>query len=159
MSTASLASARKRRAPISATPLAPNSPAPTAGQQMRGNASQSVNGIPAGINPNALTLPQVITLVDQRLVVLENHMKDNLRRQDEDSVMFREPAQPTSEFSSELLDEFNNRFETLAQEIENMKRIVLNLQSYTMEVNKTLLNERIRILGGEDAGIQLSDAM
>jgi hypothetical protein len=30
--------------------------------------------------------------------------------------------------------------------IENLKNIVLNLQSYTMEVNKTLMEERVRVL-------------
>ena len=34
----------------------------------------------------------------------------------------------------------------LAEEIINLKNIVLNLQSYTMEVNKTLMEERVRIL-------------
>ena len=148
MSTASLASARKRRAPISAnnaSPLAPNTP------------SNAVRGAPttASINPNALTLPQVITLVDQRLVVLENHMKDNLRKSDENSVLCRVDS-GASEIPAEMMDEFNDRFETLAQELASLKDIVLNLQSYTMEVNKTLLNERIRILGGDDASIQLS---
>lgn len=150
MSTASLASARKRRAPISASnasPLAPNTPPSN-------NVSRAVTNT-APLNPNALTLPQVITLVDQRLVVLENHMKDNLRKSDENSVLCRVDA-GASEIPADVMDEFNDRFETLAQELASLKDIVLNLQSYTMEVNKTLLNERIRILGGDDASIQLS---
>jgi len=47
---------------------------------------------------------------------------------------------------SEVLEEYNSRFEMLASEIQNMKDIVLNLQSYTMTVNKTLIDERINIL-------------
>lgn len=139
MSTASLASARKRRAPISATPANPLAPSTT-------NARPST----PGVNPNALTLPQVITLVDQRLVVLENHMKESLRQQDEDNVLCRVDT-GANELPAEIVNEFNDRFETLAQEIASLKDIVLNLQSYTMDVNKTLLNERIRILGGDDA--------
>jgi hypothetical protein len=34
----------------------------------------------------------------------------------------------------------------LAGEVENLKDIVLKLQSYTMEVNKTLYEERIQVL-------------
>jgi predicted metal-dependent hydrolase len=47
---------------------------------------------------------------------------------------------------SPLLDELNERCELLAEEVINLKNIVLNLQSYTMEVNKTLMEERVRIL-------------
>jgi hypothetical protein len=34
----------------------------------------------------------------------------------------------------------------LAEEIADLKDIVLKLQSYTMEVNKTLMEDRINIL-------------
>ena len=34
----------------------------------------------------------------------------------------------------------------MAVEIENLKNIVLSLQSYTMDVNKMLLEERVRFL-------------
>jgi hypothetical protein len=45
-----------------------------------------------------------------------------------------------------MAEEFNNRYELLASEIQSIKDIVLKLQSYTMEVNKTLMEERVRIL-------------
>jgi hypothetical protein len=47
---------------------------------------------------------------------------------------------------NEVLEEYNNRFDILAEEISNIKNIVLNLQSYTMDVNKVLMQDRIRIL-------------
>ena len=60
----------------------------------------------------------------------------------------------------DVLDEFNNRFEILAQEIDSLKDIVLKLQSYTMDVNKMLIDERVHVfselgnnsvqLGGSD---------
>jgi hypothetical protein len=55
-----------------------------------------------------------------------------------------------------VIDEFNNRFEILATEINEMKDILLKLQSYTMDVNKMLLNERIQIfsdIGVDDKNI------
>jgi hypothetical protein len=47
---------------------------------------------------------------------------------------------------SEITEEFNSRYAILAEEIDNVKSMLLKLQTYTMEVNKTLLEERIRIL-------------
>ena len=47
---------------------------------------------------------------------------------------------------AEMTSEFNHRFEMLADEIGTLKDIVLKLQSYTMEVNKTLMEERIHVL-------------
>ena len=45
-----------------------------------------------------------------------------------------------------IIDEFNTRFEMFATEIADMKDMILKLQSYTMDVNKMLLEERIDIL-------------
>jgi len=44
-----------------------------------------------------------------------------------------------------IVDEFNTRFSILAEEIDSMKDILIKLQSFTMDVNKNLLDERIRI--------------
>jgi hypothetical protein len=51
------------------------------------------------------------------------------------------------------MSDFNSKFDALAEEIANMKNIVLSLQSYTMDVNKILMDERIRILSevGDDS--------
>jgi enamine deaminase RidA (YjgF/YER057c/UK114 family) len=88
-----------------------------------------------------LTLPQVIALVDKRLVALETGMRD----------LTQNPSQPQPNADvpsnlTDVLDEFNGRFDTLAEEIGNLKNIVLSLQSYTMDVNKLLLDDRMRIL-------------
>ena len=42
--------------------------------------------------------------------------------------------------------EFNHRYEILASEILNLKHIVMKLQSYTLDINKTLVEERIQVL-------------
>jgi hypothetical protein len=67
-------------------------------------------------------------------------------------------ATPVSSSSSSLseesmnvmADEFNSKFELLAGEVAELKDIVLKLQSYTMEVNKTLFEERIQVLSDMD---------
>jgi hypothetical protein len=54
---------------------------------------------------------------------------------------------PESESESEVplinLDEIDIRFNILAEEVSNLKQIIMELQSYTMSVNKMLLEERI----------------
>ena len=42
--------------------------------------------------------------------------------------------------------EFDHRYQMLASEISNLKQIVLKLQSYTLEINQSLFEERTEIL-------------
>ena len=46
--------------------------------------------------------------------------------------------------------EIDSRFQLLVEEISEIKEMVLKLQSFTMEVNKTLFDERIKILSTDD---------
>lgn len=127
MST-SIAAAKKRRAPA----------------PVQVPVSQSTMGVQQPPQqPQGLTLPQVISLVDKRLNVLETTVKGLA----ESSVDTHESAQIPSNIT-EVLDEFNARFDHLAGEIEGIKNIVLSLQSYTMDVNKMLLEDRVQLLSG-----------
>jgi len=136
--SAANAAARKRRAP-NATVDTPRPP----------NASSSQ--APA----TGLTLQQVIALIDKRLIVLEKHVKEQSTNPQPvnnnlgDQVNHQLAMEQQMFFSqqlAEITEEFNSRYSILAEEIDNMKNMLLKLQSYTMEVNKTLLEERIRIL-------------
>jgi len=128
-----IASARQRRAGLTSTEPAPTStPAP------------SVNNPTQG-----LTLHQVINLVDIRLIKLEKFMADNqnqiqsqLQSQSQNQTQNQISEKESDNSVPELLDEFEHRFELLATEIENIKDIVLKLQSYTMEVNRKLLEDK-----------------
>jgi hypothetical protein len=132
MST-SLAAARKRRGVALPDPpvvgQSPSTPSPQAG----------------------LTLPQVIALVDKRLITLETFMKEQkenpvqMQSQSSDNIQVLEYDVLKTEIEN-IATEFNDRYELLATEIQSMKDIVIKLQSYTMEVNKTLMEERVRIL-------------
>jgi len=137
MST-SIAAAKKRRAPASAQVPMPQT-----------NVAQPQQQPPQ----QGLTLPQVISLVDKRLTVLETTVKGFA----ESSGDSGESAQIPSNIT-EVLDEFNTRFDHLAEEIEGLKNIVLSLQSYTMDVNKMLLEERVQLLGGT-ASTPLEDTL
>ena len=128
-----LAAARKRRAPASLTPTTMPPPPSPGFQQTQSNPSMG------------LTLPQVIALVDQRLVVVETFMK-NMQSSDTTGFVSESNVSLSDSNTNSILEELNSRYDLLAEEVINMKNIVLNLQSYTMEVNKTLMEERIRIL-------------
>lgn len=127
------AAARKRRAGGASLQEVP-APAPV--------QAAAAGGAKAG-----LTLPQVISLVDKRLTTLEAFMRET---QNQSPVVERSAATTTSEDTesaiNSLADEINTKFVMLAGEVENLKDIVLKLQAYTMEVNKTLYEERIQVL-------------
>lgn len=139
-----IASARQRRAGVEPSP----SPSPSP-------VSSSSSQPPAG-----LTLPQVISLVDTRLIKLEQFMKDTLEnnnsnnsnnssnsvsnieiRDSESNIIdSSDPTQLTD--LNDILEEYNNRFVLLAEEIAQLKDTILKLQTYTMDVNKMLIEER-----------------
>ena len=48
---------------------------------------------------------------------------------------------------SSILDEYNARFDIIATELGELKETILKLQTFTMDVNKTLFDERIQVLG------------
>lgn len=153
MSARANASARARRAGIT-TPDPAAKPQPVA----QGAPGQSASG---------LTLPQVIALVDTRLTTLETFMRETKEQGlpsgqtnfGAASVQFADqiPIQTTDETGGvdgdnenttleAVLEDFNGRFITIANEIAELKDMVLKLQSYTMDVNKSLLEDRIRVL-------------
>jgi|UniRef100_A0A6C0DQP1 hypothetical protein len=126
-----IASARNRRAFNT-----PNTTVPVSAPSSQGQAQPNVN-------TQGLTLPQVIALVDKRLITLETFMKETktqpVATSDDNITLTNSIPIP------EILDEFNSRFEILAQELETIKDVVLKLQSYTMEVNKMLVDERVHV--------------
>jgi hypothetical protein len=92
---------------------------------------------------SGLSLQQVIALIDKRLVNLEIFAKDAKIEPASKETVFN--AVKPEEING-LADEFNGKFEMLATEVAEIKDIVLKLQSYTMDVNKMLMEERVRIL-------------
>jgi hypothetical protein len=123
----SLASAKAKRAGI-------NPPPPQPQQQ------QQQQQIPPGVR---LSIPQVITMLDSRLSKLESSTKNAAVA----------PVAST-EVPSKFMEDMEDRFMMLAGEIETMKDIIIKLQAFTMDVNKTLFEERIQIMSGVDDGIK-----
>ena len=129
--SSSNAAAIRRRVGAQGVPA----PAPTPGQTTS-NMPRPPSGSATPTTPSQMTLQQVISTVDKRLSQLETIVQSNNNNTNNNE-------------STELpliVDEFNNRFELIVTEINSLKDIVMKLQSYTMEVNKMLVDERIHIL-------------
>jgi hypothetical protein len=122
----SLASAKAKRAGI-----APTLPPPPQQQQQQ--------QVPSGAR---LSIPQVITMLDSRLSKLESGAKGAV-------------VTPTAtEVPTKFMDEMESKFMMLAEEITTMKDVIMKLQAFTMDVNKTLFEERIQIMSEMDGGIK-----
>lgn len=92
--------------------------------------------------PQGYTIQQVITTFDKRIKQLEEFTQSNINTSTSNGI--------STEQFNEMINEFNNRFELMVIEINDLKDIIMKLQSFTMEVNKTLMNERIHILSEFD---------
>ena len=138
--------ARRRAAAASATPSQFGSPFPQQQQQQ-----QQMPPPPPSNNNRMMTLQEVIALVDSRLTNLElaSHQQRMFSQQPSPQLENSNDVDLESTISSILephLEEFNHRYEILATEILNIKNVVMKLQSYTLDVNKMLVDERIRVL-------------
>jgi hypothetical protein len=134
----SIAAAKRRRAGVIEQPPTPVPSVST--QQGQGQAQGQI--------PSRLTLPQVISMLDARLAKLEN------------SPIQEQPSTQSIEGSvsvSEYVVEMDHKFSVLVEEITTLKDIVLKLQSYTMEVNKMLVDERIQIMSEFQAPTEKDD--
>ena len=117
-----------------------------------GGATLQDNAVPAQTNnisqsqtpKGGLTLPQVISLVDKRLITLETFMKETQSGGSQTNASASVSA--SEDAVNAMADEFDTKFAVLAQEVADLKDVVLKLQAYTMEVNKTLYEERIQVL-------------
>ena len=136
MSTA-LASARRRRAGPEAVAPAPGVRQTNPQPNFPGAPSQQSN-MGAG-----LTLPQVIALVDKRLNNLEQFAQSNNQTEHRDDIEMKP-----------IIEEYNTRFDIIADELASLKDTIMKLQTYTLEVNKTLMEDRIRILSDEPTPLE-----
>lgn len=124
----------------SAVAAARNRRAPSAAIQ---NEQPSIQQQPS--QNSGLTLPQVIAVVDKRLIALEQFVKQQSESSNNGVANNEMPHNLDA-----IVEEFNTRYSILAEEIDTMKNLLMKLQSFTMEVNKTLLDERIRIFSDID---------
>ena len=102
-----------------------NAPPPVPTTTTKNTTNQNVQN-------KGMTLPQVINSLDQRIKTIEE--------------TFSNTGNDSKELDSKIIEEYNTRFEILASEIGELKDVIMKLQSFTMEVNKSLYDDRIRIM-------------
>lgn len=86
---------------------------------------QSTASRPKTVTELVVQLNSRVNELEQKVDISGNNIPDNLQN---------------------IIQEYNMRFDIIAEEISVLKDTVLKLQTYTMDVNKMLLNERIQIL-------------
>ena len=99
-------------------------------QSSNTNAKQPITSSPSNSN---LSINDAFKIVNERLVNLEKGFTGS-----------------NNNIQPDIIQEYDNRFNLVAQEIGELKETVLKLQTFTMDVNKTLYDERIKILGDLD---------
>lgn len=159
MSNSALSSAKRRRAnnvtnsPLFQTPGSKES-------EITSDAS------PARPEVNAnrpMSLQQALQLLNSRILQMEKKLEQS--KTDSSNVSSSSAPLDVSSIEAivkkvtetQVFEEFNHRYEVLASEILNLKHIVMKLQSYTLDINKTLVEERIQILSDipEKQGVSL----
>jgi hypothetical protein len=127
--SSSISAAKKRRANISQ--VQQQSPMQQPQQQQQ-----------TGAKP--MSLPQVLKMFDSRLATLEKATKE--AKPESSTVESQIISQEETNAIKEILNEYDERFQMLAGEIQEMKSALMKLQTYTMDVNKTLLEERVQYM-------------
>ena len=120
-----------------------------------------------------MSLQQVITVFDKRLLTLEKAIIENANNTNNTETS-RTNVSINNELNTEFIEkamesfredinvtlneqskEFDYRTTVLANEITNLKDTVLKLQTYTMDVNKSLLEERAFIYSEHEENIKI----
>ena len=144
--SSSLASAKRRRAGIQST----QPPQETVTPAVTPAVTPVVNG--------RMSLPQLLTNLENRLKAIE---KTKPTTDNETPMSFNvidpETGNERKMLLSDYMTDMDNKFFMLAEEITSMKDVLVKLQSFTMDVNKTLMEERIRILSEVPTNIRIED--
>ena len=89
-------------------------------------------------NKRILSTQEVILALNTRIGILEEANSNSTQINNTDYV--------NHEQLNNIINDLNNKFNTLADEMDEIKNIVIKLQSFTMDVNQMLINERIQML-------------
>lgn len=155
--SSSLASAKRRRAGIQSSTPAPPPQQSQVPQQSQAPQQTSVN------QRARMSLPQLINSMEARIKALEENkpVEDNKSQTANQEISFNVTNPETGETKnmtmSDYMTDMDKKFFMLAEELTNMKDVVLKLQTFTMEVNKNLYEERIKILSEMPENVTITD--
>ena len=126
-------------------------PQPTINQPPQQSTAPPSNPQPNG---SGLTFQQVIQIIDSRLINLETFMKETQSAPPAPLQMGLDNKEETGGDIplNTIIDEYNNRFELIANEISLMKEIIMKLQTFTMEVNKKIMDNYIELISKNMSG-------
>ena len=130
-------------------------------QQTQQQTQQIPQHQTTNISQKPMSLQQVISVFDKRLLIIENKMiNEQQTMNNSNSANIAQPTINNEQIQiliqnqmNEHISEFDHRYQMLATEITNLKQIVLKLQSYTLDVNKSLIEERVQILSDMKANV------
>ena len=142
MSSQSNASAKRRRAGVVNTPIF----------KSEDNQQSASAPVPAPMDTKKpMSLQQVITVFDQRLLHLEKIIieqgstsQTSEGKAEIDLEQLNEIQQSFQTSISKCVNEFDHRYNLLANEVVELKEMLLKLQSYTLEVNKALYENKVQ---------------
>ena len=124
--------------------------------------STSNNSIQPVDENKPISLQQALQLLSGRIIKLEKNIQETKTNEQTNQVIQNGEELNIETIiekvtQSQIFEEFNARYEILASEILTLKHIVMKLQSYTLDINKTLVEERIQILSEipEKGGISI----
>ena len=89
-----------------------------------------------------LSTQEVILSLNNRIGVLEEKLSNTTN----DNTDINSNEYINQDQLNNIINDLNHKFNTLADEMDDIKNIVIKLQSYTMDVNKTLIEERVKML-------------
>lgn len=141
MNNSAIAAAKRRRAgaPPATAPAASCSVPPRQQQQQQqqrqGQPQQQQQQQPIPSSHKILSLKEVIAYYDSRILYLENIVKNG-------GINISSDTPSVQELMNQHIIEFDHRYELLATEIEDLKDAFMKLQTFTMDINKTLTEER-----------------
>ncbi len=104
-----------------------------------------------------MTLQEVISHFNKKIQTLEENVSNIIPSTPANGTTSSgNTTTPNSQELNVIFSEFNDRFELFAQEIALMKEQLLKLQTYTMDVNKVLYEERVRVLSNSESDTKIS---
>lgn len=155
-------------APSTAGPITRQRPPTVSSREAEPVVNSSRKPVDTTPSAKPLTLIQVIGHIDARLIALESkvmNMNDTMIKVEPTSVAPTTVSEPaiTDEVLNSLVrldeidgivqetlsthvTEFDHRYQMLAGEIAELKLMFMKLQTYTLDINKTLFEERVQIL-------------
>lgn len=132
-----------------------NNPPIPGGSSMTSSAS-TPNNASVSTKQTGMTLQEVISHFNKKIQGLEETVSKISPSTTMNGSSTSGTPTPDSGELNVIFSEFNDRFELFAQEIALMKEQLLKLQTYTMDVNKVLYEERVRVLSNSQTEKKLS---